>query len=205
MHVSYQTGDQRALSRMIQKAQEINGRSVQVGVFDGDHAWLAGIHEYGCTITPKNGGYLTVPLTKAAASNQAKNFVGTFVYTSKNGNKFIAWERGGKLELLFWLTKSVTIPERSFLRSGFDSCHMEVVDGIGNALGSYLVSRQHVETILKMCGKQLASQIKKYARELKDPPKSKITISASGKSNPLIQTGEMINSITYRIDGEGGE
>lgn len=176
-----------------------------MGVFDGDHAWLAGIHEYGCTITPKNGGYLTVPLTKAAASNQAKNFVGTFVYTSKSGNKFIAWERGGKLELLFWLTKSVTIPERSFLRSGFDSCHVEVIDGIENALGDYLVSRQHAETILKTCGKQLASQIKKYARNLKDPPKSKITISTSGKSNPLNQTGEMISSITYRIDGEGSE
>lgn len=77
MNISYKAGDPKALSRMIQKAQEINRRSVQVGVFDGDHAWLAGIHEYGCTITPKNGGYLTVPLTKAAASNQAKNFVGT--------------------------------------------------------------------------------------------------------------------------------
>ena len=189
---------------MMKKAQAINGKKVEVGVFDGDHAWLAGIHEYGCTITPKNGKYLTVPLTAAAASNKARNFVGTFVYTSKSGNKFIAWERGGKLELLFWLTDSVTIPERSFLRSGFDACHEKVIGNFEKVLPNYLISRQHVETVLKMCGKQLASQIKKYARDLKEPPKNKITSASYGgkKNNPLIKTGEMIQSITYRIEDE---
>ena len=59
----------------------------------------------------------------------------------------------------------------------------------------------NAEDVLRMCGKQLASQIKAYARDLKDPPKEKITIAASGggKTNPLFQTGAMINGITYRI------
>lgn len=203
MGVSYTT-KKNLIPQMMKKAQALNGKKVEVGVFDGDHAWLAGIHEYGCTITPKSGKYLTVPLTAAAASNKARNFVGTFVYTSKSGNKFIAWERGGKLELLFWLTDSVTIPERSFLRSGFDACHEEVIGNFEKVLPNYLISRQHVETILKMCGKQLASQIKKYARDLKEPPKSRITSASYGgkKNNPLIKTGEMIQSITYRIEDE---
>jgi hypothetical protein len=203
MGVSYTT-KKNLIPQMMKKAQAINGKKVEVGVFDGDHAWLAGIHEYGCTITPKNGKYLTVPLTAAAASNKARNFVGTFVYTSKSGNKFIAWERGGKLELLFWLTDSVTIPERSFLRSGFDACHEKVIGNFEKVLPNYLISRQHVETVLKMCGKQLASQIKKYARDLKEPPKNKITSASYGgkKNNPLIKTGEMIQSITYRIEDE---
>lgn len=198
------TTKKNLIPHMVVKAQTLGGKKVEVGVFDGDHAWLAGIHEYGCTITPKNGKYLTVPLTKEAAGNKAKNFMGCFVYTSKNGNKFIARDRGGKLELLFWLTDHVVIPERSFLRSGFDACHEEVIGNFEKALGNYLVSGQDVETILKTCGKQLASQIKKYARDLKEPPKQKITIASYGgvKKNPLIQTGEMINSITYRIEDD---
>lgn len=189
------------LPKLIQKAQVLSNKKIEVGVFDGDHAWLAGIHEYGCKITAKNGKYLTVPLTQAAASNKAKNFLCTFVYTSKNGNKFIAWERGGKLELLYWLTNSVTIPERSFLRAGFDSCHEKVCDDWSKAvLPKYFEPYGRYDTALKQYGKQLASQIKKYARGLKEPPKSKITISVSGKRNPLIQTGEMINSITYKIE-----
>jgi len=188
---------------MMKKAQSLDGKKVQVGVFDGDHAWLAGIHEYGCTITPKKGNYLTVPLTAAAASNKARNFVSTFVYTSKSGNKFIAWERGGKLELLFWLTDSVTIPERSFLRSGFDACNEKVLVYVDKMLEAYMSPGKHSDAFLRNCGKMLAAQIKKYARDLKEPPKSQAShIMGIKNSNPLIETGEMIQSITYRIEDE---
>lgn len=60
-----------------------------------------------------------------------------------------------------------------------------------------------MNVILKQCGKQLASQIKKYARDLKEPPKSEAShIMGAKNSNPLIETGEMIQSITYRIEDE---
>lgn len=38
----------------------LNGKKVNVGVFGGEHAWLAGIHEYGCniTVTDKMRAYL---------------------------------------------------------------------------------------------------------------------------------------------------
>lgn len=199
------TSKKNLLPQMLRKAAALNGKKVEVGVFDGDYAWLAGIHEFGCRITSQdNNKYLTIPLTPIAAANKAKNFVGTFVYTSKKGNKFIAWEKGGKLELLYLLTKSVTIPERSFLRAGFDACHKEVINTFEKAVSDYLLSQQRPETILKQCGKQLASQIKKYARDLKEPKKQKITIASYGgvKKNPLIKTEAMINHITYRIEDD---
>ena len=46
---------------MVSKSVEtIGGKKVQVGALHGDHAWLAGIHEYGCTIpvTPKMRAFL---------------------------------------------------------------------------------------------------------------------------------------------------
>ena len=38
--------------------KEINGKRIQVGVLEGEHQWLAGIHEYGCDIKAKNVQYL---------------------------------------------------------------------------------------------------------------------------------------------------
>lgn len=45
---------------MKKRLDSINGTSVEVGVLNGEHAWLAGIHEYGCDIpvTDKMRGWL---------------------------------------------------------------------------------------------------------------------------------------------------
>lgn len=45
---------------MKKRLEVIDGTSVEVGVFNGDHAWLAGIHENGCDIpvTDKMRGWL---------------------------------------------------------------------------------------------------------------------------------------------------
>ena len=158
------------IPKMVQQAQALDGRKVQVGVLDGDHAWLAGIHEFGCVISVTE---------KMRAFLHANG-----IHLKKD-------------------TTQIVIPERSFLRTGFDSCHEEVVGTVEKALSGYLVSGQHVEILLKQCGKQLASQIKAYARDLKEPAKSDASkVLGTKNSNPLIETGEMINGITYRIEGE---
>ena len=45
---------------MQRTANVLSGRKVKVGVFGGEHEWLAGIHEYGCKIpvTPEMRAYL---------------------------------------------------------------------------------------------------------------------------------------------------
>ena len=202
MGIQYST-QKNLLPQMVQQAEKLNHKSVEVGVFDGDHAWLAGIHEYGCNITAKSGGYLTIPCNPQAASASARSFPDLFVLTLEDGSKWLVKEQGkDRLKFMYQLVKSVTIPERSFLRAGFDACHEKVVGQIEKALGQYLINGMQIDTILKQCGMELASQIKKYARDLRSPPKSRITVSSygGGKDNPLLKTGEMIQSITYRIE-----
>lgn len=58
------------LGDMADSMRQLDGRSVEVGVFDGEQAWLAGIHEYGCIIpvTPRMRAYLAatgLPLSPA--------------------------------------------------------------------------------------------------------------------------------------------
>lgn len=47
------------IPRMEAAAKELNGHRIEVGAH-GEHAWLAGIHEFGCTIpvTPKMRAFL---------------------------------------------------------------------------------------------------------------------------------------------------
>lgn len=47
---------------MITQIEILDGKKIEVGVFEGENAWLAAIHEYGCNITAKNAQYLTVPV-----------------------------------------------------------------------------------------------------------------------------------------------
>jgi len=48
------------IPKMVKAAKVIDDKKVKVGVFSGEHAWLAAIHEYGCTIpvTAKMRAYL---------------------------------------------------------------------------------------------------------------------------------------------------
>lgn len=204
MGVKYIT-KKNLIPRMVEKAQALDGKKVEVGVFDGDYAWLAGIHEYGCTITPKNSKYLTIPCTKGASQRSARDYKSLFFLELDDGSKWLVRKKGkDQLEFIYQLVKSVTIPERSFLRAGFDSCHEGVIGDFEKVLGGYLTSSESVDKILKNCGKQLATEIQEYARDLKDPPKQKITIASYGgeKDNPLVKTGAMIKHITYRIEDE---
>lgn len=49
MGVKFKTAKNK-FPEMIKTAKALNGRKVQVGCIQGDHAWLASIHEYGCNI-----------------------------------------------------------------------------------------------------------------------------------------------------------
>lgn len=180
----------------------INGRKIKVGVF-GEHAWLAGIHEYGMVIKAKNKKYLTVPCNKKAKEKKAGDFKDLFVFTAKSGEKFLARSgRKKELELLFWLTESVNIPERAFLRGGFDSCHERVVDRAERAFASMLTSKEVPLEMLKSIGQMLATQIKTYARNLDTPANKSMTIETKGSTHPLRDTGNMINSIEAIIEDE---
>lgn len=76
------------------------------------------VHEFGATIRPKNGKYLTVPLPAALDSRgvplkkSARDWANTFVARSKKGNLLIFQRRGSQIVPLYVLKTSVKIPAR---------------------------------------------------------------------------------------------
>ncbi len=188
---------------MIREAEVLNGKSIKVGVFEGEHQWLAAIHEWGCDIKPKNAQYLTVPVSPKARKKKAGDFKNLFVVESKTGEKFLARDlKGGegKIELLFWLTKSVKIPERAFLRNGYDECIDEVLKNKDKLFQKVQRGEMSAEKFLDAFGLALSAHIKKYARDLDKPENKQPTIETKGSDNPLVDTDGMINGISWKVE-----
>lgn len=97
-------------------------------------------------------------------------------------------------------TTTITIPERSFLRAGFDECHEEVIDLCEKAIGSVLI-KGDVDQFLEFVGEQLRDKIQDYATdEVNTPPKHPFSLEMNpGKTNPLVISGDMIAAITYEV------
>lgn len=163
----------------IEKAvKSLDGKFIEVGIFNGRSAWLAGIHEYGMDID-------VTPKMRAFLHNMG-------VHLKKT-------------------TTKIVIPERSFIRSGHDENIVEILEVAGEMTSAVLEGKLSLETMLHRVGDDLANAIKEYAINLSDPSDSDLTINGSeddwglqglpgkGSSNPLVDTGQMIGDIEYRV------
>lgn len=149
-------------------AMRLNNKAVNVGVLSGEHKWLAGIHEYGCTIpvTPKMRAYL--------------HRIGVHLKES---------------------TTRIVIPERSFLRAGYDENRNDIIKKAERLIPDVLHDKMSVDQYLETVGTQFRDAIKDYAIELSDPPKQEWPTRDAAKNNPLVMSGDMINGIEFEIEG----
>lgn len=166
MAVRYKTVKNK-FPEMKTSIKKLDGAKVNVGVLEGEHAWLAAIHEYGCRIpvTPKMRAWF--------------HYQGVHLKES---------------------TKEIIIPERAFLRGGFDENSEKVIASAEAAVAKVIDGSMSDEKLLEFIGLQLATAIKKYAVDLREPPNSSFTTKKKGSSNPLVDTGDMINGITFEVE-----
>lgn len=94
-------------------------------------------------------------------------------------------------------TTYITIPERSFLRSGHDKYINEVMDEAELALGAVASGDMSKDTWLDAIGQTMVDKIKKYMIDLEKPKNHPYTIDKKGSSNPLVDTGKLVESITW--------
>lgn len=95
-------------------------------------------------------------------------------------------------------TKYIKIPERSFLRSGFDENNDRIIKNTERAIGLVLDGKMSVDDMLDLYGQQFATAIKTYIRDLSTPENHPYTVKQKGGSNPLIETGSLLLSITWK-------
>lgn len=156
------------LPKVSKSVESIEGKKVKVGVFNGEHAWLAGIHEYGCNIT---------------VTDKMRAFLhGQGLHLSPN-------------------TTVIKIPERSFIRKGHDENANRVIEQTERALGQVIAGNMSVDDMLELYGEQMATAIKTFARNLNSPANHPFTIEQKGSSNPLVDSGDMIEHIEWKTEG----
>lgn len=179
--------------------KELGKKTLEVGVFGDDDAEMVKIaraHEFGVTIRPKNKKYLAIPLPPAKGTRPRDHkdlFIprGTNVLAKKKGkNEFVPY---------FVLAEQVTIPERSFIRAGFDANVDDIVKKIDTLKDQVLELKINPKPFLEMIGKELQGKIQKYMRDLKSPPNAPLTAANKGSSNPLIDEGNLLESIDFKV------
>lgn len=94
---------------------------------------------------------------------------------------------------------SITIPERSFLRTTFDEKNEEWVNFFKNQLKQVLALQMDVQTLFNRLGARMVGDVQKKITDLDAPPNAPSTIIKKGSSNPLIDTGGLRMRVTYRV------
>ena len=96
-------------------------------------------------------------------------------------------------------TRVIKIPERSFIRSGFDKCHQKFAD-YEDILMSVVDGDISAKTFYDIIGQGGADMIRDFLiNEVKSPPNSGLTIRNKKSSNPLVDTGRLANAIDYEV------
>lgn len=97
-------------------------------------------------------------------------------------------------------TEYIVIPERSFIRAGFQENKKRFIKKTQNMFVKTLENRGNLEVVIERLGNELAGDLQDYAVDLKEPPNHPFTIANKKSSNPLIDTGLMIEKITSRVE-----
>jgi hypothetical protein len=90
------------------------------------------------------------------------------------------------------------IPERSFLRSTYDENIAKIKDIQEKELNKIIAGRTTVNMSLSKLGEWFTAKVKRKIRDIKTPPNKPATIKRKGSSNPLIDTGQMIQTVTHK-------
>ena len=95
-------------------------------------------------------------------------------------------------------TTRIKIPERSFLRTGYDQNRDAVMKKAQQMMADVVSGQMNADAMFKGVGLELSSKIKDYATDLDKPANHPFTVERKSSSNPLVDTGDMIGGITWR-------
>lgn len=183
------TGVQSTIDQSRRELEELTADNyVTIGIHEdaGNHesdditnASLGAVHEFGAEINHP-GGTSYGFASKAAANRNEVRFL-------KSGT--------GYVELGVTGPHTVNIPARPWLNPGVNAGNEEYLKIIERALSN----GETLSTALERVGVVAVGMVQKYITELRTPPNAPSTIKAKGSSNPLIDSGALRQSVTYKV------
>lgn len=217
------------LRRIRAELEKLKACTIHVGIqgdADSEILTIARVHEYGATIHAKNAKNLCIPINKLSYDKSPRDFdsQGLFFFKSDNGflmaaipkqkkrrrrRRAQAEDGGGggerdEIELLFLLLPSVTIPERSFIRAGFDANRDRLAEVCQSQVAAIIHGRKTAAQAAEWIGGKAVDFIHEFMSDSGNfTPKGDIQKerAPSWANSPLTVTKRMFNSITWKVEG----
>lgn len=202
------------LRKVKAEMEALNKLRIKVGIqgdADSELLMIANVHEYGATITAKNARNLCIPIHKDSYDKSPRDFQDLFFIRSKDGYLFgVTAKKGRKntenannLNFLFLLLPSVTIPERSFIRAGFDHNKEALAQLVQEAVADIYQGKTTARQAAEWIGGQAVGLIQQFMSEA-----GNFTLKGSIQrerapsyaDSPLMVTGRLRNSITWKVE-----
>lgn len=102
------------------------------------------------------------------------------------------------LEIAYVNEFGLGVPERSFIRAWFDAAGPTNVAIANRMLARILKGQISLETALAQMGASFVGAIQARMAQGIPPPNAPATIAAKGSSKPLIDTGQLRQSVTWK-------
>lgn len=90
-------------------------------------------------------------------------------------------------------------PERSFLRSTFDENRRKYAVALHKGLTKVIDGEEDFERVFLQLGEVVVGDVQEKITSLRDPPNADETIDFKGSDNPLIDSGQMRQSIRSKV------
>lgn len=151
-------------------------------------ATVAAVNEFGAKDVQHAGGVAYGYKTKKDAEDGKVRFL-------KAGKGFMELGKTGPY--------TGDIPARPFLRPGVEGAIPHLTKLAEIMIPKVLSKDMTMRMLLEQMGNLAEGAVKQAITDKKDPPNAKSTIRKKGANNPLIDTGNMRQSIRYVIDDTG--
>lgn len=206
-------------NKITKELKYLKTHEVQIGFFgdrDGHLLTIVRANEYGAKIVPHNkSGKLWIPSReaikrygKSVTAKDVANKLGKkfFVAGSKkvDGKKVLGKSAGvienGKYVVLFYLLDHVRIPARPFLRKAFYDNQRKYRRLVKVGIDEIIYDDKTGHDLLVKLGKTGVSDVRESIVRWTKPSNAPLTIdNKRGQNNPLVDTGRLIKSVTYKI------
>ena len=201
-------------NKITKELKYLKTHEVQIGFWgdrDGHLLTIVRANEYGAKIVPHNkSGKLWIPsreaIKKYGKSVKPSDVKDLFVAGSKkvNGKKVLGKSAGiienGKYIVLFYLLDHVRIPARPFLRKAFYDNQRKYRRLVKVGIDEIIYDDKTGHDLLVKLGKTGVSDVRESIVRWTKPGNAPLTIdNKRGTNNPLVDTGRLIKSVTYKI------
>ena len=91
------------------------------------------------------------------------------------------------------------IPERPFIRGTIDKYGKDIQKFAENLIVRYIDGKVTFDVCTNTIGEYVVSKIRRYMVDLQTPPNKPSTIANKGSSNPLVDSGQLVASVAFRV------